>query len=234
MLSLLKVLLLCLLVRARRPPPPGAPSKPGFWLPPGKRLRCANWFPSDPCFYEETLWTQCYQPYDWKHMQYPNRRSLIGRDVDLDMNSAYENVSLASVVSVKDGSIDIAWTSDWLPLTPELGVLNDTEQNVDQTGIDSGLTDDEFAIKMIVPDKNLPNPPCCQWSQPCFDWVGKHPPGYAFDGDNNAEEYYKFVCCLVSWAATCGGTVPYRPRTIRAPPECTMPWGHERVNAWDI
>lgn len=228
MLSLPVISLSCLLVQAQVSPPPGAPDPPG-WLPEGKRIRCANWFPNDPCFYKETYQSQCFEPYDWKRMQYPPG---FGAIYAVDPLQTYENVSLPMISSVQDRAIDLTWAGDLSSMYSVLrGALGGAGDN-DNSVLEDGSVN--FKEQELEPQFAKPNPPCCQWTQSCFDWVASHPPGYTFDGNNNAEEYYKMICCLVSWAAKCGGSVPFIPRKIRAPPECTMPWGHERVHKWDL
>lgn len=218
MRSFFAVFSLGILVQARRVPP-GAPADHSPWIPPGKTIECQKWFPQDPCFYQETYQTQCYRAYDWEHMRYPKRRAVLP-----DYNPE-DTVGWANITSIESGIVELSWSRDWSMSNLDAG-NQDTSTKLTQDDVESRAQN-----KALQPRSAPANPPCCQWTQACYDLVTSKPSGYAFDGDNEEQEYYKFVCCLTSWAMKCGGHVPRRPQTIRAPPECTMPWGHEQANA---
>lgn len=187
-----------------------AASFEGPFLRPGEVLNCAKWFPEDPCFWRATYLTSlCSRTYEWKM----NKRAI--EDVSTERHLPTTN--FLDQATIEDAQ---------LLLDNTLAMMEETQSNngTDTPTVSTALTQNLDNMVETVSFAKSADPPCCQWSMPCFNFVYSLPSGYKLKDDRT--NYNKFLCCLNSWAMSCGWHVPDFPGTIREPPQCTMPKGH--------
>lgn len=153
---------------------------------------------------------KCTKPYKWK-------RDVHAMEAIAD-NENFTLATLANIVAMHHTALVI----DHEPMTDER--LN-SENNPNVVFVASNLSQNTSLDIITKPIYLSPDPPCCQFSMACYNFMASLPKGTKLGA--NRENYHKWVCCLTSWALGCGSKVPDIPATIREPPKCTMPKGHD-------
>lgn len=157
-------------------------------------------------------------PYDWKHSHVKKQEMLSNAESDENL------VGIPEYMATLLDSSNFHVTStdeDWPDHDPAI-LETLTDQSANNT-----LPSTSYLIDLKGADA-----PCCHFSEPCYQFfleLSRKYRGRAWDewDKHEQETYYKILCCLASWALSCGGRVSDKPVVIRAPPKCTMPKGHD-------